>query len=268
MIKGLYSAFTGMEAAWRYQDVLANNIANANTVGFKREVAALSPLGDVLISQQAPVPAPLPARIQAVIGQIGTGKFIAEFATDFQQGMLRQTGQELDLALTNGFFTIGESTRDAAGNVSYANAFYTRDGRFQRDADGTLVTSEGRYVLDINGDPIRLPREPVTITSDGVIRNAAGEEIATLRIVDFAPGDLRRAGEAHFQPAPADPENQGQPPVDGPGLRQGFLEFSNTNLVEELTSLLAVQRVYQANQAVLARLDTTLDQAAGELGRL
>lgn len=268
MIKGLYTAFTGMEAAWRYQDVLANNIANANTIGFKREIAALAPLGDVLISQQAPIPAPLPARIQAVIGQIGTGKFIAEFATDFQPGMLRQTNQELDLALTNGFFTIGSSTRDATGNLSYANAYYTRDGRFQRDADGTLVTAEGYHVLNTEGQPIRLPGEPVTITPDGTIRDATGQETATLRIVDFAPGALLRAGEAHFRPAPAEPENQGQPPVGGPGLRQGYLEFSNTNLVEELTSLLAVQRVYQANQAVLARLDTTLDQAAGELGRL
>lgn len=261
MIKGLYSAFTGMEAAWRYQDVLANNIANANTVGFKREIASLSPLPEVLLSQQAPVPAPLPARIQAVVGQIGTGKFVAEFVTDFQQGMLRQTGLELDLALSAGFFTI----RDDQGNV-----FYTRDGRFQRDAAGNLVTSAGYFVLGEDGQPITLPLDPVTITPDGVIQDADGNAIAALRIRDFAPLQLERAGEAYFRALPDDlgQPGEGQPPVGGPGLRQGFLESSNANLVEELTSLLAVQRVYQASQAVLARLDTTLEQAAGELGRL
>lgn len=255
MIKGLYSAFTAMEAAWRYQDVLANNIANASTVGFKREIASLVPLGDVPISQQAPVPAPLSARIQAVVGQVGTGKFVADFVTDFQQGMLRQTGLELDLALSAGFFAI----RDEAGNV-----FYTRDGRFQRDAAGSLVTSAGYYVLGEDGNPITLPPTPVTVGPDGAIRDDNGNEVARLRIRDFAPLQLTRAGEAYFRPVD---NAEGQPPAD-PGLRQGFLESSNANLVEELTSLLAVQRVYQASQAVLARLDTTLDQASGELGRL
>ncbi|WP_322795468.1 flagellar hook-basal body protein [Tepidiforma sp.] len=256
MIKGLYTAFTAMEAAWRYQDVLANNIANANTIGFKREIASLAPQPDVPISQQAPVPAPLTARIQAVIGQIGTGKFVAEFATDFQQGMLRQTGNELDLALTNGFFAI----TDEAGT-----RFLTRDGRFSRDVEGSLVTSAGYYVLGEDGQPIILPPEPVTVTPDGAILDAAGNELAGLLIRDFAPGQLERAGEAYFRPVDDAP---GVPPIGGPGLRQGFLESSNANLIEELTSLLAVQRTYQANQAVLARLDTTLDQAAGELGRL
>jgi len=255
MIKGLYSAFTAMEAAWRYQDVLANNIANANTVGFKREISSLAPLGDVPIAQQAPVPAPLSARIQAVVGQVGTGKFVADFVTDFQQGMLRQTGLELDLALSAGFFTI----RDEAGNV-----FYTRDGRFQRDAAGSLVTSAGYHVLGDDGQPITLPPGPVTITADGTIQDENGAEVARLRIRDFAPFQLARAGEAYFRPVD---DAEGVPPAD-PGLRQGFLESSNANLVEELTSLLAVQRVYQASQAVLARLDTTLDQASGELGRL
>jgi flagellar basal-body rod protein FlgG len=256
MIKGLYSAFTAMEAAWRYQDVLANNIANANTIGFRREIASLQPLAEVLLSQQAPVPAPLPARIQAVVGQIGTGKFVAEFVTDFQQGVTRQTGNELDLALAAGFFSI----RDDAGNI-----FHTRDGRFQRDAAGTLVTAAGHHVLGEDGQPITLPLGAVTIGPDGAIQDATGAELARLRIRDFTPGQLERAGEAHFRALEG---AEGLPPAGGPGLRQGFLESSNANLVEELTSLLAVQRVYQANQAVLARLDATLEQAAGELGRM
>ena len=254
MIKGLYSAFTAMEAAWRYQDVLANNIANANTTGFKREFATQQPFDDVLLTQQAGVPAPLTARIQAVVGQIGTGAFIADFTTDFQPGMIRQTENELDLAATTGFFRV----QDADGQV-----FYTRDGRFGRDAEGGLVTSHGYRVLDVDGQPITLPSSPVSVNADGVILDGEGATVAAIDVQDFEPGQLQRAGEAFFT-ATGDPRAM----ASGPGIRQGFLEGSNSILVEEMTSLLTVQRAYQANQAVLAQLDGTLEQAAGELGRL
>jgi flagellar basal-body rod protein FlgG len=254
MIKGLYSAFTAMEAAWRYQDVLANNIANADTAGFKREFATQQPFADVLLSQQAPVPAPLTARIQQVVGQIGTGKFIAEFVTDYGQGMLRTTNNELDFALTEGFFQV----EDGEGNI-----FSTRDGRFGRDANGDLVTSHGYFVLDESGQRINLPATAVSTTPDGAILDNAGNEVARLAILDFTPNQLQRAGEAYFTAT-----EPGQPPVGSPGLRQGVIEGSNSILVEEMTTLLAVQRTYQANQAVLSKLDGTLDQAAGELGRL
>lgn len=252
MIKGLYSAFTAMEAAWKYQDVLANNIANADTAGFKREFATQQPFADVLLSQQAPVPAPLSARIQQVVGQIGTGKFIADFVTDYGQGMTRQTDNELDLSLNDGFFQV-----EGPDGTIYS----TRDGRFGRDAAGDLVTSHGYYVLDENGQHINLPQTRVAVNVDGTITDQ-GNEVARLAVFDFSPTELQRAGEAYFTST-----GVGQPPVGGPGLRQGFLEGSNSILVEEMTTLLAVQRTYQANQAVLSKLDGTLDQAAGELGR-
>lgn len=253
MIKGLYSAFSAMEAAWRYQDVISNNIANANTVGYRREVATQESFADVLLSQSTPIPAPLTARIQQVVGQMGTGTFVAEFTTDFQSGVSQPTGQELDFALNDGFFQLeGED-----GTV-----FATRDGRFGRDANGDLVSSHGHYVLDQDGNHINLPDEPVSVAVDGTIA-AGGTEIARIGIVDFTPNQLTRAGEAYFTAT-----GPGAPTIGSPGLMQGFLEGSNSSVVEEMTSLMAVQRTYQANQAVLAKLDATLDQAAGELGRL
>jgi flagellar basal-body rod protein FlgF len=250
MIKGLYSAFSSMEAAWRYQDVLANNVANSGTAGYKREVGAQQSFADVLLSQQTPVLAPLPARIQQVVGQIGSGSFMAEFSTDFSQGTTQATGNELDLALDQGFLQI---------EAPDGTRFYTRDGRLGRDASGDLVDSRGNYVLDVNGSHVNLPAERVSVDSDGTI-NAGGQAIDQLAILDFAPQQLTRAGEAYF--TSADTGTQ----VDG-GLRQGYLEGSNSNIVEEMTSLLAVQRVFQANQTIIARLDGTLDQAAGQLGR-
>lgn len=250
MIKGLYSAFTAMEAAWRYQDVLANNVANATTAGFKREVAAQESFQDVLLSQQAPVPAPLAARVQAVVGTIGTGTFITDFQTDFADGAFQFSGNELDLALEDGFFSV--ETPD--GQV-----FLTRDGRFGRDANGDLVTSHGYYVLNENGQHINVPAEAVGVGQDGAVTTADGQVVDKLSVLDFTPAQLQRAGEGFFlatEPGTA---------IDG-GIRQGFIEMSNTNLAEELVTLMTVHRAYQANQTVLARLDTTLEQAAGELG--
>jgi flagellar basal-body rod protein FlgF len=249
VIKGLYSAFMAMEAAWRYQDVLANNIANANTAGFKREIASQQSFQDVLLSQQAPVPAPLTARIQAVVGQIGTGTFIAEFATDYQDGMLQNTGNELDLALGRGFFQV---------EAPDGQVFLTRDGRFGRDANGDLVNSQGYYVLNDQGGHINLPAERVDVASDGTIATN-GQPVDRIGIFDYSPVQLARAGEAYFTSTEAGVA------IDG-ALRQGFLEGSNTSLVEEMTTLLAVQRTYSANQTILSTLDETLNLAAGQLG--
>jgi flagellar basal-body rod protein FlgG len=249
VIKGLYSAFTAMESAWRYQDVLANNIANANTAGFKRETASQESFQDVLLSQQAAVPAPISARIQAVVGQIGTGNFIAEFATDYQAGMLQNTGNELDLALGRGFFQV---------EAPDGQVFLTRDGRFGRDANGDLVNSQGYYVLNDQRGHINLPTDHVGVSSDGTIETN-GQPIDKVGIFDYSPVQLSRAGEAYF--TAAEPGVQ----VDG-ALRQGFIEGSNTSIVEEMTTLLAVQRTYQANQTILSTLDGTLNQAASQLG--
>ncbi len=250
MIKGLYAAFTAMEAAWRYQDVLANNVANANTAGFKREVASMQSFNDVLLSQQAPIVAPIAARIQAVVGQIGTGKFVAEFATDYQQGAFQVTGNELDLATDRGFFSIETPDGDR---------FYTRDGRFGRDAAGDLVSSHGYYLLNADGGHVNLPAGTVSFEPDGTI-TSRGETLDRIQMLDFAPGELQRHDGSYFtSDAPG-------VPVDG-GIRQGFIERSNANLIEDLTTLLAVHRVYQANQTIMSRLDGTLDQAAGTVGQ-
>lgn len=250
MIKGLYSAFSSMEAAWRYQDALANNVANATTVGYKREVGVQQSFADVLLSQQTPTVAPIASRIQQVVGQIGTGSFLADLSTDFRDGNTDQTQNPLDFALDQGFFQIeGED----------GTQFYTRDGHFARDGESNLVDRNGHYVLDVNGQPITLPPGRVTADSDGAL-SVDGQPVAHLAVLDFAPGQLTRAGAAHFTSTA-----QGVP-ITG-AVRQGFLEGSNTDIVEEMTTLLAVQRVYQANQTVIARLDGTLDQAAGQLGR-
>ena len=250
MIKGLYSASSGMVAGWAYQQVASNNLANAQTVGYKREVVVQESFEDVLLSQRKPVPAPLSAQVVGIIGQVGTGTGIAEFGTDYAQGALQPAGGELDFALTNGFFVVETPDR---------GLFYTRDGRFGRDANGDLVTSHGYYVLDADGDRIRLPAGDVEVSADAVI-SVDGEQVAALWLVDFAPNQLRRAGPAYFQ---ADEPGVA---VESPGLRQGFLEASNVQVSDDLVTLMTVLRMYQVNQAVMAQLNDTLVQATGTVG--
>ncbi len=249
MIKGLYAAFTAMESSWRYYDLLSNNVANVSTPGYKREVASNQAFSDVLLSRQTPVPSPLSTRIQDVVGQIGTGKLLTDFTTDFAQGTLQTSGNEFDLATGRGFFAV--QTPDG-------NTFYTRDGRFNRDAEGTLVTSHGYLVLNAQGGRITLPAESVTVDADGVI-SREGQAIDQLQVRDFTPGQLSRAGEAFFSATGAGVQVAG-------GVRQGVLELSNATLIDDLTTLLTVHRAYQANQTVLSKLDMTLDLAAGQLG--
>ncbi|MBI5948340.1 MAG: flagellar hook-basal body protein [Chloroflexi bacterium] len=251
MIKGIYSAFNAMEAAWKYQDSLANNIANAGTAGFKREIGAQQSFADILLSQRTPIPAPFAARVEAIVGQIGSGTFLAELTTDFTNGELQPTNGEFDFALDQGFF----AAQDEQGRV-----FYTRGGRFGRDSAGDLVTSRGDRVLDENGATINLPPGAVHVGLDGVIA-IAGQDVARLGVFDFTPNQLVRAGEAHF--TSATPGTL----LDG-GVRQGFIEGSNSQVGEELTTMLAVTRTFQANQTVLARLDASLQQAATDIGQL
>jgi flagellar basal-body rod protein FlgG len=239
-----------MDAAWKYQDVLANNIANADTAGFKREVGASQAFSDVLLSQQTAVPAPFPARIAAVVGQIGTGSFMAEFATDFTAGAFRDTGEELDVATDQGFFAVEGSD---------GQPVYTRDGHFSRDSEGDLVTSQGLYVLDENGQHINLAGGPATIAGDGTV-TVGGQDVARLRVVDFAPADLARTGEGYFSSTAA-----GVPITSD--IHQGVLEGSNTDMVEDMTTLLAVQRAYQASQTVLSTMDQNLDRVASQVGQ-
>ncbi len=114
-------------------------------------------------------------------------------------------------------------------------------------------------MLDIDGKHINLPAERVDVGPSGEIITAAGDVIARIGVNDYGPNDLTRSGEGHFT------ATIGGTPIEGT-VRQGYLERSNANLVEDMTSLLAVQRTFQANQTIISSLDRTLDQATGQLG--
>lgn len=258
MLKGLYTAYTGMINEQHRMDTMTNNLANASTNGFKKEGATSQSFDSVLAykikdTSQA---GNLPKRI----GNMTLGVKIGENYVDYSEGPLKETGNALDLALSsNGFFTIEYTNK--AGETSTK---YTRDGNFTMTSQGYLVTQDGDFVLGERGRRIRLDTtQDVGIDRKGNIYQD-GEQVASLQITDFEDYDyLERYGENFFEP------------VDGARIidtdtqvYSGYLELANMSVVTEMVNMIAIQRQYDANQKVITTYDDTLDKAVNQTGRL
>ncbi|MCM1262326.1 MAG: flagellar hook-basal body protein [Butyrivibrio sp.] len=258
MLKGLYTAYTGMINEQHRMDTMTNNLANATTNGFKKEGATSQAFDRVLaykLKDTSETPN-LPNRI----GTMSLGVKVGENYVDYSGGPFKETGNSLDLALSeNGFFTIEFTNK--AGETSTK---YTRDGNFTMTARGELVTQDGDFVLANGGRHIRLdPNQPVTINRMGEIyQNDA--YVSTIGITDFADYNyLERYGENYFQP------------VDGARIvpaaaevYSGYLEMSNMSVVTEMVNMITIQRQYEANQKVITTYDSTLEDAVNQTGRV
>lgn len=247
MIRGLYTAGSGMLLEGLRADVVANNLANVSTVGYKRERTATAAFPELLLQrvndgQTAPV-----------IGRFGSGAALDEASPDLQAGPLRHTGRALDVAwVTDGFFAV----EGALGEV-----WYTRDGRFQVDAEGWLLHSSGRRILGVDG-PVRLtqgePLGSVLVSDDGQIW-VDGQSVAQLAGFDFAArAALERRGENLWRA-------EDQVPVVV-RVRSEYVEQSNVNVVAEMVKMIQVQRAYEANQRVIQAHDEILSKAVNEVG--
>ncbi len=258
MIKGLYTAYTGMINEQHRMDVLTNNLANADTNGFKKEGATSQTFDQVLAYKikDASEGYPLSRRI----GINHPGVKIGEGYTDFSEGPIKNTGNAYDLALTDkGFFAVEFTNK--AGETSVK---YTRDGDFTLTQEGRLVTRDGDAVLDENGRPIRIdPLETAEINTSGQIIQD-GRVVATIQVTDFEDYNyLERYGENYFQPI------EGATQTDAPAeIYSGYLETSNISVVTEMVNMITVSRAYESNQKVITTFDGTLDIAANQLGRI
>ena len=258
MLKGLYTAYTGMINEQHRMDTMTNNLANANTNGFKKERATSQSFDSVLAykikdTSQA---GNLPKRI----GNMTLGVKIGENYVDYSEGPLKETGNALDLALSsNGFFTIEYTNK--AGETSTK---YTRDGNFTMTAQGYLVTQDGDFVLGERGRRIRLDTtEDIGIDRMGNIYQD-GELVASLQITDFEDYDyLERYGENYFEPV------EGARTVEtDTQVYSGYLELANISVVTEMVNMIAIQRQYDANQRVITTYDDTLEKAVNQTGRI
>ena len=260
MIRSLWTARTGLDAQQTQLDVISNNLANTSTNGYKRVRAVFEDLLYQTIRQPG---AQQNQQNQISSGlQIGSG--VRAVATErlFSQGSLQQTGNSLDLAVQgNGFFQILQPD----GTVAY-----TRDGSFQLDNEGNVVTASG-YPL---ADNINIPADALTITvgKDGTVSVLqAGQiqpvEVGNILLATFVnPGGLQAVGENLFVETASSGVAAPTPPgFDGAGvINQGYVETSNVNVAEELVSMIVTQRAYELN----SRAIQTSDQMLGRLTQL
>lgn len=254
MIRSLWSARTGLDAQQTQLDVISNNLANVGTDGYKRSRAVFEDLLYQTMRQ--------PGAQQTQQNQIGSGLQIGAgvrtIATEkvFSQGGLQQTGKSLDLAIQgNGFFQI---------EMPDGTAAYTRNGNFQLDNQGNVVTPSG-YQL---ADNINIPQDAVSITvgKDGTVSvlqagQVAPIEVGAIQLANFVNvGGLQSAGENLFrETASSGVANPNQPGTNGVGvINQGYVETSNVNVAEELVSMIVTQRAYELNSRVVQTSDQML----------
>ena len=261
MDQALWIAKTGLEAQQTRMAVTSNNLANVNTTGFKRSRAVFE---DLLYQNNGQAGAQSSEDTQLNSGlMVGTGVRVVATEKIFNQGNVVQTGNSLDMAIQGrGFFQI--LTPDGALG-------YTRDGTFQVNADGEMVTAKG-YVLQPG---ITIPEDAmsITISNDGIVSvlqpgNPTPAEVGTIQLADFVnPAGLQPVGQNLFLETGSSGSPQtGTPGVDGVGtLSQGSLETSNVNTVEELVNMIETQRAYEMNSKAIATAEQMLEFANNTL---
>jgi flagellar basal-body rod protein FlgG len=255
-----------MIATQRQQEVLSNNIANANTPGYKADEAALRAFPEMLLqeigTQKISTSRGLNLPQQNAVGALNTGVYVQETIPNFIQGDIRETGITTDLALVNGilpdesgslFFTL----QNEAGEVRY-----TRNGNFTVDGAGFLVTNQGYYVLDEAGNPIQTNGMEFQVTRDGDLQLDEGNIPLGIAYTENAnefikEGDDLFSGEADAVPAGA-----------AYTVQQGFLEQSNVDSLQSMTQMMESYRMFETNQRVLRAYDESLGKAVSEIGRL
>ena len=258
MLKGLYVAYTGMINEQNRMDILTNNLANASTVGYKKEGSTSQAFDDILTVKIRD--ASVGKNIVQRIGSNNPGVKIGENYTDFTQGSFRVTGNTYDLALAGeGFFAVEFTNK--AGETS---TMYTRAGQFTLDRDGYLRTDDGDYVLDVQDRRIRLnPLLEAKILENGSITQN-GREIARIQVADFEDYNyLEKYGETYYRPVEGATQRQGTAEV-----KSGYLEMANVQVVSEMVNLISIARAYESNQKILQTYDSTLETAVNQLGKL
>ena len=258
MVKGLYTAYTGMVNEQNRMDIMTNNLANASTVGYKKEGSTSQSFNDVLtvkIKDQS-----VGMRNVQRIGIKNPGVKIGENYTDYSQGSFRITDNTYDLALAgDGFFAI-----EFTNKAGETDTKYTRAGQFTLNKDGYLVTEEGDYVLDTQNRRIRLNTLiDSKITDDGTIYQN-DQAVARIQVTDFEDYDyLEKYGETYYQPI------EGARTIAANAqVKSGYLEMANVQVVSEMVNLISITRAYESNQKVVQTIDDTLDVAVNQIGRV
>lgn len=254
MNSALWAAKTGLDAQQTQMTVVSNNLANVNTTGFKKDRAVFE---DLMYQNLRQVGASTSQDTQAPSGlALGTGVRVVATEKVYTQGNFNQTGNAMDVAISGrGFFQV---------NLPDGSMAYTRDGSFQVNSQGQLVTASGYAVQP----SITIPQgaQSITIGTDGTVSaTLAGEssptQVGTIQIADFInPAGLQARGENLLVESAASGAAQlSTPGLSGLGtLQQGAVESSNVNVVEEMVNMIQTQRAYEMNTKAISTTDQML----------
>lgn len=261
MNPSLWVAKTGLDAQQTRMQVVSNNLANANTTGFKKGRANFE---DLLYQNVRQVGGQTTQQTRYATGMhLGTGVRTVGVEKLHQQGGFTQTDNQMDVAIQgSGFFEI---------QLPDGSSAYTRDGSFHLDDQGQMVTSSG-YVVS-PGITIPSTAQSITIGKDGVVSvslagNSSPTQVGNLQLAGFVnPGGLEPKGEnLYVESASSGAPNTGTPGLNGLGyLQQGALESSNVNVVEELVNMIEVQRSYEMNSKAISTSDQMLQYISNNI---
>jgi flagellar basal-body rod protein FlgF len=255
MINGLYKSAWGAMASQIRHEVIANNMANVNTPGFRPDWAVLR---GYKTRSEAIGEAARPDR--RILWSVGGGAMVAETRTAHRSGPLRSTGLSTDLAITEnrGFFMVEKDEQIR----------FTRAGNFRVTADGELVTADGSWrVLGDGGSPMQVGSGNFQVGVNGEVRSGAtGEVLGVIALRDFERPDLlQKAGENLFYAPGGAGELQNRPESR---IQQGSLELSGTNAAQTMVSMIEAMRAYEANINFVRMQDQLLGRAVTEIARL
>lgn len=249
MYYGLYMSAAGANAQSQKVEVLSNNLANGDTVGFKRELALLEARDSEAIERG------LAARNSRSINDVGGGVSMKATSTDFSPGTLRLTSIPTDFAIEapDAFFLVQRGKQQ----------LLTRAGNFHLSSEGALLTQQGDAVLSSDGEPIQLdPLLPLRTLPGGVI-DQGGDRIELGLVRPRSLPALEKAGENYFvAPQRAEPAA-----AEDRRVRNGYIELSAVNPVEEMVELITASRAYETNVRLIQQHDTATSQLIGRLLR-
>jgi flagellar basal-body rod protein FlgF len=287
MLRGLYTAASGMISQQRRHDTVTNNISNINTPGYKQTNAVTRSFPELMLSLTG-------AGSESInkIGKLTTGVFAEESLSIHLQGDLSQTNNSSDFALISNIELDGLSFDASGKNVSpdgevtfQPQAFftiqdqngeirYTRGGKFTLTEEGILMASDGSNVLGTDGQPIQMPvgvgLENLKLTANQRFQNVDGQDIGVQLLISRIdnPNLLVREGNGSFGFATENGEAVAIAPDERVEVRQGYVERSNVDAAQAAVDLMSALRAYEANQKVIQFYDQSLNKAVNDVGRV
>lgn len=277
MFKGFYTAASGMLAQQRRTEMLTNNMSNANTPGYKADQSSIRSFPEMLLKSRNSVKLPTDRPLQHIarkpIGALNTGVYVQETNPRFEQGAIRTTNHQTDMAIVDSAMPVNPTTGQK-GTVLFAigtpaGTRYTRNGNFTLDGAGFLTTPNGMYVLDERNQRISLQSDQFEVTPEGYVQEN-GRMVARLGMAysNNPSGQLVKEGDGLYR-------TNGNGLVNAYGMngveftiQQGSIEQSNVDASQTMTEMLTAYRAFEANQKIIQAYDQSMQKAVTEVGRI